>query len=363
MSLGKALGQREFEQIKESCDLKWISDKKRFILTEYTDNGIRLEFESVNDKCKKYDPEHRAVNCILTLNMYKLLYPGECLGAVTSDEEIIGCVNNLIKVMVAIYKKSGIDLWHDMKVKRVDVTHDIIVPNDLYAHEIINLAKKSLRKVGYKVWSPSECDEKNSEWEDENATFFYSHAKEVEGKVYDKKADLLLQGIADPETERGLVRFELTLKRKFLRDYAYICDKVETYEDFARSIQKITSDAKELLLEYIADSHRDGSHFSEEMLKKYIGKKLFGKFSRKVKMLEFINFVNARNSDGRVFGSWKEIHAVETHFEKIKTSPVFINRRTPYIPSFHDLITDQVDEEQFGFVRRECRTRKLVLWK
>ena len=153
-------------------------------------------------------------------------------------------------------------------------------------------------------------------------------------------------------TARALLREKLTLNNVHWENSDTIFELIARWAN--------TDD--DLMIEYIATVHYEGGHFSEDLLKKYISRKLFGLKKRREKMLSFIDFINKFGSEKEVFGSWKEIHNTEEHFKKIKISPVVVNRRTPYIPSFYDLITDQVDNEQLGFATRECRSRNVVLW-
>ena len=110
---------------------------------------------------------------------------------------------------------TGVNLWNEVKIKRIDLAKDIPTPSDAYSQEVIRLAKKALYKTGYQLWTPTDEDVVRTDWQEENSILFRNHHQGVNSKIYNKLEDMRNQQI-ETAGMSGLLRFELSLKRDYL---------------------------------------------------------------------------------------------------------------------------------------------------
>ena len=150
--------------------------------------------------------------------------PFDCVPVSTEDDlrKAIDILNGyaidqtIFESLQEIKNKSGIDLWNETKLKRIDLTKDIETESDAYTMEVIRLSKLALHKTGYHLWVPKKEDIERTGWAEEDSAMFYNHNQEVQAKIYNKFRDF--KNIVDVSDLKGLLRFELSLKRNFLKN-------------------------------------------------------------------------------------------------------------------------------------------------
>ncbi len=347
-SLETKISYDSFIKLKEAYkNMFWNSNKQEHIIPDYADYGLRIGIKNRCNKEIRYDKEHHKKKVTMIFTLYKLLYPGESMGQLTEKQDIIRACEKIVDLLRDVADKSGVELWRCVKVKRVDVTHDVITPSEEYSRELIKIAKKALLPYGYTFWEPSEVEKNTKDWDVDNAVFFNNHNQEIEAKIYNKKAD---KDVADQLSkdikDRGLVRFELALKRRFLREERYIQDNVIDIRDLEQILSLITEDSGDLLSEYMGRVLSNGEMLSKKVLIAYIQKKYKGKEKRIDNMMFYIELKNQKG-DVNKYGSSKSIRNIEKHFEKINVSPIYTRKECPYIPSFDKLLNDLSPNQKF----------------
>lgn len=349
-SLETKISYDDFMKLKNTyTNMFWNSEILGHIIPDYANQGLRIE---INNRCNdeiRYDKEHHRKKVNLIFTLYKLLYPGEGMGKLTEKPDIVEAYKKIIDLLKDIAEKSGVDLWRCTKVKRVDVTHDVITPSEEYSREIIRIAKKVLLPYGYEFWEPSGVDKKAKDWDVENAVFFNNHNQEIEAKLYNKKQDKeVFEQLPEDVKDSGLIRFELTLKRNFLKRKQYIQDGVIEDRDLVRMLIAITEDSGQLLSDYMGDVLSNGEMLSKRILIAYIRRKYKGKEKRIDKMLTYIKLRNeGAVGDVSKYGSLVRIRNVEKHFKKLNVSPIYTQKQCPYVPSFDKLFNDLTPDLNF----------------
>ena len=151
-SVTRCFSEQEYMDFKNAYGLKFFynSDKHRFVLSKYADNGIRVEIIKREDKERKYDSLHRKYKATIIITPHKLLTPGKHMGKLTSGSDIEAACKQLESIISVIENESGLNLWQDVKLRRVDITKDVVTPSDLYSAEIIKASKQAVYKNGYK---------------------------------------------------------------------------------------------------------------------------------------------------------------------------------------------------------------------
>lgn len=339
------------------------SDENKFVLSKYTDDGLRVEIKKSDNKERRYDPLHRKYKAKIIITPHKLLAPCKKMGKLTSSADIRVACERLTSTISSIENESGVNLWQDVKLCRVDITKDVITPSDLYSTEIIKASKQAVHKCGYKVFKPQESENYNPEWPEEDSTMFYSHSQEVEAKIYNKLHDL-------DETERreyaqyGLIRFELSLKHARLRDN-YNIDEILSLEELPNLLCQITDDGAVLMDKYIVQTLYPGAMLSRGVLKKYLRSANGGKENRTKKMLEYSSWVTKMPPEYYdLYGTESKIATRKKWFTEISLSPIYVSSNCPYIPSFSDLLNDTVNQELLNFAWRATQRKReeLIYW-
>jgi hypothetical protein len=345
----------------------WSQGDRKYVLGEYAEKGMRITIYPCTEIERQMDKEHCLNKVEIIFTMYKLLHPGCGMGCVTEGDDIIAAVKKVGELLREIYDKSNVDLLKRAKIDRVDVTCDVMTPSDEYSKEIIRIAKQVVVPYGYKVWNPSEEEQrKHPEWSSDNAAFFNNHSQEIAFKLYNKRADNnLTMDFREELGSAGLVRFELTLKRNFLRKKRYIGKSITALPDIANMLADITSDAEFLLKEYMGNVLSTGDMLSNRILKKYIKRKCDNKIRRAEKMIRYTACISKGKSD--TYGSDKSICKVMQYFEELEISPIYTIDKCPYIPSFEKLISGEgIDQKLLCMAKsyNEKRNRlDLVYWR
>lgn len=339
------------------------SDKRKYVMSKYADNGMRIEVMKRKDKERNYDPQHRKYKVRIIITPHKLLAPAKQMRKLTSRSEIEAACKRLDSILYDIRTESGVDLWQNAKLRRIDVTKDVVTPSDLYSAEIIKASKKALCKCGYKVFEPQKIEDYNPEWPMEDSSLFYNHSQEVEAKIYNKLHDL-------DETEQkeydkhGLIRFELSLKRARLKKLYDIGDTLSLGE-LPGLLCRITDDGAMFLDKYIVQALHPGAMLSRSVLKKYLRSKYGGKKERVRKMLEYSAWVTKQPpEDHKAYGTESKIANRRSCFQALSLSPVYVSSKCPYIPSFSDLLNGTADQKlrNFAWQATKSKCKELTYW-
>ena len=327
-----------------SDDIFFNGKEKEWIFHKYTENGLRIYITYCNPKERKYDKEHRAYKVELIVTPAKLIYPNGGMKKLLKAEEYALAMEKLKEILQEIKSKSGIDLWNEAKLKRIDLTKDIETESDEYSKEIIRLSKLSLHKTGYHLWLPSKEEIEKTGWAEEDSTMFYNHNQEVQAKIYNKLLDFKNIGV-DVSDMKGLVRFELSLKRNFLKNSGLIQKGNTPFEALAEVFAYVLKGAEELMQTHVVGPLWSGNFLSRRIQKKYIKKLCKSKESKMEKMLKYRDDCRGGISiaDGKVMD----------YFEEISLSPLYTNKEIPYIPSFACLLSEEENEEIKRFVERQ----------
>lgn len=208
--------------------------KQKWIFRRYADRGLRAEMEYTSYNEKKYNKKHGDIRTEWIITPAKLIFHGKPMAKLYTPYEYAEACRQLQDLSGMIREECGVNLFEEAKLTCVDLTKDITTPSEEYSHEVIRLAKLAFDKYGYRAWTADELDERKEEWKDEDAVFFRNHNQEVKAKIYNKKADLELYG-QDTSNLSGLIRFELTLKRKYMKKQGRIQDKYTCPTDLLKS--------------------------------------------------------------------------------------------------------------------------------
>ena len=211
--------------------------------------------------------------------------------------------------------------------------------------EVIRLSKLALHKTGYHLWMPKKEDIERTGWAEEDSAMFYNHNQEVQAKIYNKLKDL--KNIVDVSDMKGLLRFELSLKRNFLKNSGLIQKGNTPFESLAEIFSCVLNGAEEMMQTHIVGPLWVGNSLSRKLQKKYIQKHCKRKVSKMEKMLKY------RDECQR--GILVTGGKVLDYFEEIELSPLCTNKAFPYIPSFARLLSGEENEEIKKFVERQIQ--------
>jgi hypothetical protein len=312
------------------------SDEKHYVFSKYTTEGFRAEIKYNPSKEKKYNKNHWDCKAEIMITPAKLLYPDQPMKKLyTSHEYELAC-ERLEIILREIELQSGVNLWSEAKIRRIDVSKDIETPSDEYSREIIRMAKKALYKTGYHLWSPTAEAVEKKDWFEEDSFFFRNHNQEVSAKVYNKLTDM--QNLHyDTTGVTGLLRFELTLKRAYIRRLGLLSDEYMTMTDLPTVLSAILTSAPALMQKHIASPLWSGAMLYKDLQKKYIRIYCKSKTARRDNMMAYRKNANR-------YGVFEDEPTVMKHFETAGISPLYLNGDIRYIPSFGDLLSGMWDE-------------------
>ena len=339
----------QFYRMRASYNEKefFCCQNEKWVLTRYADRGFRMEivFTPWIEKQKRKKHELYKVSWIVT--PAKLLYPGHPMMKLFTPEEYYTACTLLADIFQEIQKTSGVDFLYESKLYRVDVTKDITTPSENYSQEVIRLAKIAISRYGYYLLDPDTLEEKKEEWKDENGVFFHNDNQEVQAKIYNKEEDLHIHGY-DTDHFTGLLRFELALKRTFLREKAFLQEKYIVIEDLPDILNSILSQASDLMQKHITDPLWSGAMVSKEIQKKFIRKYCDYKTdsAKYKKMIAYRKACNRVKNMDKV----KDNPTVKRYFEEMGLSPLCCSADVGYIPAFADLLAEREDTEIRDFV-------------
>lgn len=348
----------------------WNKTKNIWVLKGHEGSGLRAEIRPLENKdplrvFNEFNGKHPIYEIEIIVTLAKLLNPDTNLGGLTTKAEIELACKNLDIIASGIEKITKVDLFQRAKLYRVDLTKDIITPNDLYTHEIIWAAKKSIDRYGYEGYDPRQHPDYTFTWKDEDSMMFKS--TKVWGKLYNKKRDLLLnkhQSEIEKLGDYGLLRFEISLLRDILRD-DYNAKGFTTLEELPQILYSLTTDGNMLLDKYLVKTFYKGAMLSKSILKKRL-KCEKGLWAKTVdSMIDFSEWVTWSNAkDLKYYDIPVGISIAISRFANLNLSPVQVSKLCPYIPSFSDMLNETIDDWLLNFAwRATYRKRKeLVYW-
>ena len=330
-----------------SDDIFFNGKENEWIFHKYTENGLRIYITYCNPKERKYDKEHRAYKAELIVTPAKLIYPDDGMKKLLIPEEYSLAMEKLKEILREIQLKTEIDLWKEAKLKRVDLSRDIETESDEYSMEVIRLSKLALHKTGYHLWVPKKEDIERTGWKEEDSAMFYNHNREVQAKIYNKLKDF--KNVVSVEGMGGLLRFELSLKRNFLKNSGLIQKGNTPFEILPEVFSCILNGAEELMQTHIVGALWSGNFLSKRLQTKYIKRHCKNKESKKEKMLKYRDECKG----GILIAGGR----VVDYFEEIELSPLCTGKEFSYIPSFARLLGGEENAEIKRFVERQIQKK------
>ena len=331
------LTKPRFDRMQDSYTQKelFCGKNEKWVFSKYAEYGFRMEiiFTPYIEKLKHKHHEDYKAEWIVT--PAKLLYPGESMRKLFAPEQYTEACTVLADILKETKEQSGVDLLHETKLRRVDVTKDITTPSEEYSQEVVRLAKIALSQYGYHLLDIDSIEEKKEDWKDENAVFFHNDNQEVQSKIYNKVEDMRIHGYETNDTT-GLLRFELALKRTFMRENKFIREKYITAEELSDALDRILRLAPALMQKHIADPLWSGRMVSKELQKKLIRKycKYKTDSAKYKKMIAYRKACNRVKSMENV----KNNPTVERYFVEMGLSPLCCSDAVGEIPAFVDLL-------------------------
>lgn len=368
-SIKKLLTEEERASLfgKNSTLFSYNRTENIWVLKDHENNGLRVKITPIeNDSpLRIYDRNHPAFEAEIIVTPAKMLNPNMNLGGLVEKCEIENACERLDEIIRKIEGISGVDLLQNAKLYRVDLTKDVITPNDFYTHEIINAAKKSIDRYCYKRYDPRVHPDYTLSWKQEDSMMFKS--KKVWGKLYNKKRGLLLhKHLSEYEElgDNGLLRFEVSVLRDILRD-DYSAKGYISLASLPEILYQLTLDGNMLLSKYFVNTFYDGSMLSRSVLKKHLDKKC-KRCKTKNNMMDFSDWIRKMEpEDLKYYDIPKGISSQISRFEDINISPVQVNKCCPFIPSFSDMLNETVNDNLRLFAWRATARhhKEYTYWK
>jgi hypothetical protein len=200
----------------------------------------------------------------------------------------------------------------------------------------------ALYKTGYHLWTPKKEDIERTGWAEEDSAMFYNHNQEVQAKIYNKLKDF--KNVVSVEGMGGLLRFELSLKRNFLKNSGLIQKGNTPFEILPEVFSCILHGAEELMQTHIVGALWSGNFLSKKLHTKYIKRHCKTKEGKMEKMLK----CRDECRDGILVTGGK----VLDYFEEIELSPLYASKEFPYVPSFARLLRGEENERFVRFTER-----------
>ena len=367
--LKKLLPSEEFVSVLLKRDdlFFYVADEMKWVLKGYEGTGIRAELKALdNDSAlRRYDSAHPRYEIETVVTPSRLLGARPFYSNLTAEpEKMKAACAKLWSLTDSIREATGIDLLGKAKLYRVDVTKDILTPSDLYSHEIIKAAKQSLNNRNYRLYNPAVNLNCVVYWRREDSMMF--NGRKFWAKIYNKKRDMSLNREYEQELEAledyGLLRFEISLLRDFLRD-SYGAKGFAEREKLSDIICAITADAPSLMKRCFVKLFYKGSMVSRGVMKRYFERKRKkGQWSRTAKrMLKFSDWIT--HTDPETLHSEEDADPLWDgflldRFETIGLSPVHVDKRCPYIPSFSDMLDGAVDKKLLRFAEDATKRKR-----
>ncbi len=324
----------------------------------FSEMGLRIKIYKRTQDEIRYDKYHRDVWAELIVTPYKLICNGTPMGELTTAEEYDQATNCLGNLLLTIEKETGIGFL-DAEIYRIDLTYDVITPSQTYTKEIIAAMKVCPLPYGYIVSIPSDEILEANKWKTENAFLYTNHHQHFGIKLYDKEQNLLdydkdIQFLKS----KGILRFEISLSRKYLKKNKYIVRRNCLY-----TLLAVLEDADLIYQRYIIEPLDFGDMFSKDILLRY----LYHKAGTKEKLFERMLYCveNAWESKKRgvpmendFMGSIKSTNNILRHFRELDVSPVPLAPECPHIPSVSKMIEGQCSQKKLNFAKKHTNRKE-----
>ncbi len=337
-SLTTHLFSWEKDKIEESYREHFFynSQEQVLVLSKYADRGVRFHIKFNPIAEKKYDKQHRDCKIEIIVTPAKLLYRGEAMRKLFSKEEYVAACGELENIINEIERQSGINIWREVKIKRIDITKDVATPNEKYLDEVIRLAKKAMVKAGCHIWKPSEADVMQSGYQEKDSILFFNPNRGVNSKIYNKVADLKK---SDPEynPDHGLIRFEVSLMRKYMKANQLINTEYIIINEVQTLLCNVIDTAERLLKAYTVDSFLGGYMVPKKLQKKAIQRYCNHKPARYERMLAYRDAYNKGKESIEIVDP-KRRERIAEHYAKLGLSPIYTTPEFEFIPSFSDML-------------------------
>ena len=181
-------------------------------------------------------------------------------------------------------------------------------------------------------------------WTEEDSTMFYNHNQEVKPKIYNKLTDLENHEY-DATNIKGLLRFELTLKRNFMKNNGLIKSGNNSIEELSKMLPVILDNAEALMQKHIVGPMWNSNFLSKKLQKKYIKRYCKTHEAKYTKMI------------GHCDDCKKGIISVDgkavDYFNELNLSPLHTSKEFDYIPSFACLLGKDEDAKIKKFVEKQ----------
>ena len=344
-SLQTKLHSSQKDEIQKAFreDFFYNSQEKILVLSKYAAHGVRIEMNYTTAEEKRYDKQHRDCKIKIIITPAKLLHPNEPMSRLYTPEEYRQACERLRDIFKEIETTSGVKLWNEVKFKRIDIAKDVKTESEQYSQEVIRMAKKALHKTGYHIWTPSAKDVEKTGWAEDNSVLYNNHNQEVEAKIYNKIADMEKRGY-DIENLKGLLRFELTLKRKYLYAKGFLADEYLNFNELPILLGRILDQSAVLLHTHLVSPLWSGAMLHKDLQKKYIRIYCKSKTARRDNMMAYRKNANRH-------GVFEDEPTMVKHFEAAGVSPLYLNGDIRNIPSFADLLAGTRNERVERFLQ------------
>jgi len=334
---------------------KYISN-----IIEFCNNGLQMLIKKREEVEKTFDKKHLPYRMDLVVTPYKLLHSGASLGSITDYDELGEALKILDGLINNIETCTGIVIKGKCKIRRVDITCDVVTPSDEYSREIIAVTKTADLPYGYKKSEPTEEEIERYGWKTENGSLFYNKNQAVYAKIYNKKENIREKSEYHCFKNCGLIRYEIELTRKFLKREGLLEDN-----NLGRCLTKIMYCGRDLFERYFIDNLYDMPMFSLKVLEDYLNLKFAGKEKTLYKLKKFCREAYKCKRTGLSFTanqcgmSWKEFNNCYKKFEYIGISPIPAENDCPYIPSIRKMLDGGVENKLLYFAGVHTRGKEL----
>ncbi len=365
VEFSKKITNEELQEIYELNSDRIYKKSNGYVITEFNREGIRIKIVKRSSNEIKYDKGYLCWCIRVLITPYKVLHNDCEIGRLidwSEYERVFDIVEN--RLIEVLGDHGYLDDW---KFEMVDITKDIVTPSHKYTNEIISAIKAVKLPYGYQAFVPSKEQIEKYDWEDKES-YYYSNKKQgISVKVYNKTYEMSTRGKADyVENDKGRIRFELSLKRKFINNEGFTDNTKSSVDNrYIKILKEVYSCRDRLLHDYVVENLNSGSMLSSTIQEKYI-KKVYGtKESRREKMKRLSeSFEHSKKlGEEMKFKSYlysrKEYNTAINHYEEINVSPIPLDNSIPYIPSIEDLFNDQCDKELRSFVEKKTRMKEI----
>ena len=355
------------EEYRKLISYKWMPLQKSYkskdyfsSVIEFCDNGLQIQIKKRNEKEICYDKRHRPFRIDLVVTPYKLLHPGKNLGAITDLDELREALKVLSTLIDKIENDTGIVIDSKYKIRRVDITCDVVTPSDAYSHEIIAASKTADLPYGYSKCEATEEQMEEYGWEREDCSLYYNKNQSLFAKIYDKKKNIQGTEAYSDLQQKGLVRYELALTRKFLKGKELL-----EQDNLVKCLAAVMSSAEELFRAYFLEKLYGMPMLSLKVLDQYLELKYAGKIRTLEKLKRFCRAANSCKKQGLTFSAMqcdmsdKVFENCCEKFEDINVSPIPADNDCPYIPSIEDLLDGTVENKLLWFADKHTRGKEL----